>query len=251
MNFRKTKHFFKSIGKKFNGAHLYNDFVSRESDYISLENLIKTTKDEFLLENMNVDLNSLKYIEQGERDFLDVLSNSELPMIILHDVCLTYQSKPVQIDFIIITKFFIGVYETKKINGDICINRDGSFSRFIRDEDGVPIKEEGLYSPYTQNQRNSLLLEKILVDNKILSKAKIITRIIAANPKAIVDDNYGDKDVISTILRLDEFESNLNYIAKKSKKIMNYSTIMEIADFIKNNSIPKNSYIVEKYKRDL
>lgn len=249
MKFNKTKHFFKSIGKKFEDVTLYNEFTSREFDYLSLEKLIANTNDKSILENMTIDLNSLENIEQGERDFLDVLKNSSIPMLILHDICLSYQEKPVQIDFIIITNYFIGVYETKKLNGDICINQDGSFSRFIRDEDGIPIKEEGVYSPYIQNQRNSFMLDKILSENSIISNAKIIARVIAANPKTIVDDNYGDKEVISNILRLDEFHKNLDFIVKKSKKQMNYSLILSIADFLLENSSAKNSYIVEKYKR--
>lgn len=249
MKLKKTKHFFKSIGKKFDGVTLYNYFISRDSDYKSLSNLIENTSDESILENMNVDLNSLKYIEQGEKDFLDTLEKSEIPMLVLHDLCLSYQNKPVQIDFVILTNYFIGVYETKKLNGDICINQDGSFSRFVRDEDGIPIKEEGVYSPYIQNQRNSFLLEKILHENGILTSPKIVARVIAANPKTIVDDNYGDKEVISNILRLDEFDANLNYIVKKSKKAFNYSTIIETADFLVENSTLMNSYIVEKYRR--
>ncbi|MGB3368756.1 MAG: nuclease-related domain-containing protein [Acidaminobacteraceae bacterium] len=249
MKIKKTKHFFKSLGKKFSGVTLYNNFISRDSDYESLSNLIKNTKDKSIFENMNIDLNSLKYIEQGEKDFLNTLKKSEIPMLILHDICLSYQNKPVKIDFVVLTKYFIGVYETKKLNGDICINQDGSFSRFIRDEDGIPIKEEGLYSPYIQNQRNSFLLEKILKENGILTNPKIVAKVIAANPKTIVDDNYGDKEVISNILRLDEFDANLNYIVKKAKKAYNYSTIVEIADFLVNNSELMNSYIVEKYKR--
>lgn len=249
MKLKKTKHFFKSIGKKFDGVTLYNNFISRESDFEKLSALIESTSDNSILENMNIDLNSLKYVEQGEKDFLDTLKQSKIPMLVLHDICLMYQNKPVQMDFVILTNYFIGVYETKKLNGDICINQDGSFSRFIRDEDGIPIKEEGVYSPYIQNQRNSFLLEKVLKENNILSNPKIIARVIAANPKTIVDDNYGDKDVISNILRLDEFDDNLNFIVKKSKKTFNYSTLMETADFLTENSSPMNSYIVEKYKR--
>lgn len=249
MKFRKTKRFFKSIGKNFEGVTLYNEFVSRQSDYLGLQKLIESTNDQSLLDNMTIDLNSLEYIEEGEKAFLEILKESEIPMIILHDICLSYQDKPVQIDFVVLTKYFIGVYETKKINGDICINQDGSFSRFIRDEDGIPIKEEGIYSPYIQNQRNSFLLEKILIENKLLDKANIIARVVAANPKSIIDDNYGDKEVLSNILQLSEFKANLNFIIKKSKKTLNYSTIIEIADFIVSNSTQKNSYIVEKYKR--
>jgi len=249
MKLKKTKHFFKSIGKKFDGVTLYNDFTSRDSDYKCLSKLIEKTNDESIIENMNVDLNSLKYIEQGEKDFIDTLKKSEIPMLVLHDLCLSYKNKPVQIDFVILTNYFIGIYETKKLNGDICVNQDGSFSRFVRDEDGIPIKEEAVYSPYIQNKRNSFLLEKILNENGILTSPKIVSRVIAANPKTIVDDNYGDKEVISNILRLAEFDTNLNYIVKKSKKAFNYSTIIETADFLVDNSTLMNSYIVEKYNR--
>ncbi len=249
MKMKKAKRFFKSIGKKIDGVVLYNDFKTREEDYYELKNLIDEAVDEQIKENMNFDLNSLKFVEEGEKKFIDVLKNASVPMIVLHDICLSYQNKPVQIDFIVLTNYFIGVYETKKLNGDICVNHDGSFSRFIRDEDGIPIKEEGIYSPYAQNQRNKLLLGKVLAENGIIKNPNIISKVIIANPKAIVDDNYGDKEVLSSILKLNEFKSNLDFIIKKSKKIYNYSTIIEIADFLLDNSYQMNSYIVEKYKR--
>lgn len=249
MKMKKAKRFFKSIGKKIDGVVLYNEFKTREDDYYELKRLIDNTVDEQIKENMNFDLNSLKFVEEGEKKFIDVLKTTSVPMVVLHDICLSYQNKPVQIDFIVLTNYFIGVYESKKLNGDICVNHDGSFSRFIRDEDGIPIKEEGIYSPYAQNQRNKLLLGKVLTENGIIKNPNIISKVIIANPKAIVDDNYGDKEVLSSILKLNEFKSNLDFIIKKSKKIYNYSTIIEIADFLLDNSYQMNSYIVEKYKR--
>lgn len=240
---------FSGFTRKFDKPLLYNEFVTRELDKIELLRIIEETSDIHIKENMLIDYDSLAFVEQGEKAFLELLMNQDQPMIILHDLCLRYDNKPIQIDFIVLTKNFIGIFETKKLSGDICINNDGSFSRFLRDEEGNPIKEEGIYSPYTQNMRNIQMLGKLFNEHKLTKKNQFVSRVIAANPKTIIDDNFGSKEVISNVLRLNEFNSSFKYLFKTTKKIYSHKNLQAIAEFLVSNSETLPSYLVSKYKR--
>ena len=88
----------------------------------------------------------------GEKNIAFELSNSGMPMYILHDIHLELEDLSAQIDYIVVTKKVIYVIECKNLIGNITIDRDGNFIRdFVFG--GRKIRE-GIYSPITQNQRH-------------------------------------------------------------------------------------------------
>lgn len=57
--------------------------------------------------------------------------------------------------------------ETKKLNGDITVNRHGDFIRALRARRGKEFKE-GIYSPITQNTRHLKIVKDMLSNQSYL-----------------------------------------------------------------------------------
>lgn len=105
---------------------------------------------------------------EGENNVYYELKNSFLPILCLHDIRLEYEGYIAQYDFIVISDRFICVLETKKLNGNMIVNPDGSFVKVIQDQNGKEVKREGMYSPITQNLRHLNMLRKVLLENKLM-----------------------------------------------------------------------------------
>ena len=148
----------------------------------------------------------------GEKNIAFELSNSGMPMYILHDIHLELEDLSAQIDYIVVTKKVIYVIECKNLIGNITIDRDGNFIRdFVFG--GRKIRE-GIYSPITQNQRHLEVIKQI----KKKSKTNVFTKfffekyfndnyksiVVLANPKTILNARYAKKDVKDKVIRADQ-----------------------------------------------
>lgn len=71
--------------------------------------------DESVLQNIQRDIKFIKYGNEGEKNVIYELKNSFIPMYIIHDLTIQYDDYKAQMDFVLITKKFICVLETKKI----------------------------------------------------------------------------------------------------------------------------------------
>jgi len=148
----------------------------------------------------------------GEENIAFELRNSHMPMIILHDLYLTYGELSAQIDYLIITRKRNFVVECKNLIGDIEINSNGDFIRTIN-YNGKN-KKEGIYSPITQNQRHMELIKLIRSESKgnFLTKALFEKNfyenyrsvVVLANPKTILNAKYAKKEVKKQVIRADQ-----------------------------------------------
>lgn len=176
----------------------------------------------------------------GEREVQFELKNSFIPMLCLHDIRIEHDGLVAQLDFVIITKKFICVLETKKLNGDIEINSDGDFIRLIKNKYGKVIKKEGMYSPITQNERHISILRKMLIENKIIKSVPIISSVIVASPKTIINKSYAPRKIQYELKKHDQIANFL----KQQMEAFNDSFMItekqmyEISNFLITNNKP-------------
>src|SRR5690606_31351525 len=107
------------------------------------------------------------------------------------------------------TKNSILLFETKKLNGDIEINRDGDFIRLFKNKYGKIYKREGIYRPISQNERHVRILEKILKEKKLIRRMPIKSYVIIANPKTIINKNRCPKNIEQNIYKYDQIVRSL------------------------------------------
>lgn len=161
----------------------------------------------------------IKYLEigkAGEQALLFELTNSFLPIMILHDVYIEHKGLNAQFDFIIVTRQFFLVIEVKKYYGNITVNEKGEFIRTVNRGTRTVFKE-GMYSPIRQVQRQVEVLRSMLVDHKIIKKTPIQYAVAFANEKTVIDLKKAPSDIKDKVFRNDGIVAFLKAaLSKKS-----------------------------------
>lgn len=196
----------------------YKDFEEENRqilDLLDLKEKIKSNKKEYI----ERDISFLKAGIQGENNVYFELKNSFIPMICLHDVRIQDGDYVSQLDFVVITAHFIMILETKRLNGDIYINEFGDFIRYIKNRYGKVIRKEGIFSPIAQNERHVRIVKNILVKNGMIKKLPIISGVVIANPKSIINKSNAPENIKDDIFRYDQItnviKNKINYYKKQ------------------------------------
>jgi len=168
-------------------------------------------------------------------------------MLCLHEIKIEYEDYIAQLDFVIISNKYMAILETKKLNGDITINRDGDFIRTIRTKGGKVIKE-GIYSPVSQNQRHINIVKNLLSKKLSINKLPLISLVVIANPKSIIDKEKCPKDIKYSIYKYDQIVKQLEKHKNDKKNEYNLqekymsqiaNLLVEMKTSISFKSIPK------------
>ena len=214
------------------------------TDLQTLSARVTSTKKKYI----DRDIMLLRRGIDGEQNVYFELKNSFIPMLCLHDIRIEYKDYAAQLDFVIITTKFIMVLETKKLSGDIEINKDGDFIRLIKNSSGRIVKKEGMYSPISQNERHVNILREMLIDLKLIKLAPIKSAVVIADPKSILNKSYAPKSIQQNIYKYDQI-SNLikNEYAKVSEVNMLENRMYDIANFLLNNNRNITMNLISKY----
>lgn len=203
------------------------------NDLIELSSRVKSNKKKLI----DRDIALLKAGISGEKNVDYELKNSFIPMICLHDIRVVEDDYVAQLDFVVITHKYIMILETKKLNGDIYINESGDFIRSIKNKYGKVIKKEGIYSPIAQNDRHVRILREILKNNGEIKNMPVISGVVIANPKSIVNKTKASTKIKDEIFRHDQVTEVLN------KKLKFYGdnevfedTMKSVAEFLVSNN---------------
>lgn len=239
--------------------NLFNKLVpTLVVDGKTIENQIKELK--LLLPKVNEEgklilEKDIKFLEiglLGERKILFELQNSSIPMYIFHDVYYEYNDLSAQIDFIVVTAYKIFIIECKNIIGDVTINNEGNF---IRHYNG---KNEGMYSPITQNERHIELISDMIYSKKgflgklffnSTIKQNIESIVVFVNPKTIIKKYYAPKNIKNKIIRADEISAYIKNVINtcEYKKL----DIESFANFFEFYNIKKAAQYSTKYNKYL
>ena len=216
------------------------------NDLIELSSRVSTPEKRDMIGR---DMDFLRIGMKGEADVYFELKNSFIPMLCLHDVRLEYNDYMAQFDFIIITKKFICILETKKLSGDIEITPDGDFVRIIKNSSGKFIKKEGIYSPVAQNERHVRILREILVKEKLIKTFPIKSLVVLANPKTVLNKKQCPKVIWDNVYKHDQLASYLKREIedKSNDRDLFEKYLYEIADFLIKNHKPQQYDYMKKY----
>lgn len=238
-----------SIGKSLDGPVFIKDYEGMDKTLEELEALKRRTKDPDILDSIDTDMLMIKLGSQGEKNVYFELKNSFLPMYVLHDIRIQHEDYNAQLDFVIITNRFICILETKKLNGDITINNQGEFIRTFRNSKGKFIKKEGMYSPISQNQRHVRILQDMLIKEKVIKATPVISLVVMANPKNIIDFKFAPKEIKQQIVKYDQLTPFLKKMIQKNDAVnLSIVTMQDIAGALLKHHVETEDGIVKKYE---
>lgn len=239
-----------SIGSRLDGPEFIKEYLDQSQTIDGLETLKCDITDENILQQIDQDIMYIKYGDVGEKNVAFELKNSFIPMYVLHDVYLEYKDLTCQLDYVLITNKFICILETKKLNGDIEIRNNGDFVRTFKNRKGKILKKEGMYSPISQNERHVEILQRILLENKLIKRMPIYSLVVLANPKSIVNSKFAPKTLKNQIVKADQLKKRLATMIAKEKDVnVPILTMKEIADGILDLHQVKENTFVNKYKK--
>ncbi|MGB7605932.1 MAG: NERD domain-containing protein [Lutisporaceae bacterium] len=236
-------------GKKtINEPIFMKEFKKENQQLIDLIELSKKVVSD-KKENIDRDIAFLKQGLDGEQNVAYELKNSFVPMLILHDIRLEFNDYVAQMDFVLITHKFIYVLETKKLNGDIEITRDGDFIRSFKTNAGKVFKKEGIYSPISQNTRHVTILKEMLTKTGLIKSYPIKSAVIIANPKTILNKAKCPKTIQNQLYKYDQLTVLVKKELDKFKEEMAYreKQMYKIAEFLLMNNKPISFDNIAKY----
>ncbi len=224
------------------------EFTKESQQLNSLIELSGKLKEGDKKERIDRDIVYLKAGINGESRVNYEIQNSFLPLICLHDIRIENKEHVAQLDFVIITNKFICILETKKLYGDISINRDGDFIRSIRGKNGR-IHKEGMYSPISQNERHLRILEDMLKSNGIIRNMPLKSLVVMANEKSIINKKGCPSYISKAIYKHDQIVPYLkrNINDKKNTIDLIGKNMVRMANFLIENNKPIEFDNISKY----
>lgn len=174
------------------------------------------------------------------------LDNSHMPLYYFHDLSLEINGYKCQIDFLVITEYYIYVIECKNWNSDILVDKYGNFIK-INNYSGEE-KREAFKSPVTQNQKHIDVIKELRLSSKNKILAELVRKgfgyayrplIVFSNEKSIL--TIEDEELKDTVIRVDRL---IDCIKRKNKDKKTYrmksKEMKELADFFIENSKASN-----------
>lgn len=239
-----------SIRKSLKEPVFLKEYSGIDKTISELENLKKQETNPEIKYAIEMDILFIKQGAQGERNVYFELKNSFIPMYILHDIRIKHGDHNAQLDFVVITNKFICIFETKKLNGDITINNQGEFVRIFKNSAGKVYKKEGMYSPITQNQRHVRIIQDMLIKEKAIKYTPVISLVVMANPRNIINYKYAPKEIKQQIVKYDQLVPFLKKMMNKPSKVdLAVVTMKNIADLLLSKHIQTEDLFVKKYKQ--
>lgn len=201
-----------------------------------LENMLNQKKYSQHKTQIENDILRIKSGDYGENQVRYYLTHSYMPMYILHDVYLEYDSNnKSQIDFLVITRKMIFVIECKNFSFSSSV-RVGKDRQFI-----VKMKDNTMQSIKNPLEQNRIHIEVI---NKFFPEIRKICfpLVVFTNENSILDYSQAPDDIKNHIVRADNLVEYIKSVNNSfcSKEMTDFK-MRETADcFLKKNQ--KNSF---------
>ena len=237
--------------------NFYNTIFIKENSEI--DNQIKTLYK--IQEKLNrksmikKDLKSLERGKRGEKNIHYELKTMSVGMYVLQDIKLQWKDLVAQIDFVVITKCYIYLIESKYFTADVKVNESGEFIVDYKNSKAVA-------SPYNQAHiHKDIVLKKMyeqLTDVEIARDINELNNILKplvvfANESKILDVSDASEKIKKSTIKWDQLREYIeNDIDNYSGvDFMTIDTMKKIADFfLESNLEDRSEYFVE-YKRIL
>lgn len=231
------------------GPIFIKEFNEDNKQLMELEELLKVAPEEVCKE-IKKDMKLISYGMVGEKNIAYELSNSHMPILILHDLFIEYNGLKAQVDYVVIGQRFILVIECKNMVGDIEITNNGDFIRHFKGANGRVYKKEGMYSPIVQNERHTNLVKELLLNEGNLKKTncEMIKHIVTvANPKAVINNKYAKAEIKNKIIKHEQLINKMKELHEQNKN--GYSFTEENMYAIANSLMKYNEVYCVDYER--
>lgn len=158
----------------------------------------------------------------GEQRIIYELENCHYPLVFIHDLQLEHEGMSAQVDFFVVTPYNVLVIECKNLYGNIRIDASGAFVRTVGR--GRDRRQEGIYSPVTQNERHIELMKAICRDGanglvRLLHRAfaddYYHSVVVLANERTVLDVKEAPEHVRRHVIRADQLIDHIKRLDKR------------------------------------
>jgi hypothetical protein len=205
--------FESKLMKTINTPIFIKDFNKESENIIKLNELLTNVTDQEMKNKIDNELNLQKYVQEALGKVYFELKNSPVPFYGLHNIRLEQVDNKSNIDFLMVTNQFCCIINCKSHQGNIEIDSQGSFSRWVKKGD-KSIKE-GIYSPVEENRRAELILKTILI-NQGLEKLPILSLVVFTNPKATLNFKGCSEDFMDKVIKVDLLNTKIRSMVENT-----------------------------------
>ncbi len=190
---------------------------------------------------------------EGENNVqMELLYCYVTPMLILHDVYYEVEGRTAQIDFLVFTKKFCIVIESKYWSKNIELNNNDEFVVV----DGN--KRSGMYSPITQNKRHMEVIKQLEIERtgEITPSFKEIYKslIVFSNDEIIINKEAATNEVKNQVIRRDQLVEYIEneYKASENPELSDVQLQEWAKWFLDRRNGEKKDYTLKynKYRKD-
>ena len=237
------------------------DFNKESENIIQLNHLLNNSTDNEMKKKIENEIKLQKYIHDSLSKVYFELNNSPAPFYGLHNLRLELGDNKSNIDFLIVTNQFCCIINCKSHQGNIEIDSQGSFSRWIKK--GDKSFKEGIYSPVEENRRAQLILRDVL-NKQRLENLPILSLTVFTNPKATLNFKNCSEDFMDKVIKVDLINTKIRGMVENTAppvyeeiKANEVSVILKgldtsvIIDYSSKFKIKDNSENILKVKPEL
>ena len=199
--------------KTINTPIFIKDFNKENENIISFNQLLNNFIDPQMKNKIDNELKYQRYVQKYLGKVYFKLKNSPVPFYGLHNLKLHHRDNKSNIDFLMVTNQFCCIINCKSQHGDIEIDNQGNFSRFIKR--GENRLKEGMYSPIEENIRAELILKGI-INKHGLEKLPVISLTVFINPKAKLNFKECPKDIKDKVIKINLLNSKIKELVKNT-----------------------------------
>lgn len=242
LNYLKSMLKSKSIRKP-----IFTKDINESPDYLvnllELKDRVKSNK----VNEIERDIKIIREGIEGEKRVALEIENSNIPMIVLHDIRIPLNDTVLEFDYILITHKCIYILDTKTLAGNVTVDSKCNFLREFNGKKFFMYNVDDMNSIIKENEEIKQKLIKLLKGIKIVDEYPVKNYIILTNRNSVVEGNGLFLDDASKIVKLDSLISKIQRIESVHKKEKSEEMMNNISDFLITNSEKKKWDFIKYY----
>ncbi|GCD11649.1 HRDC domain-containing protein [Clostridium tagluense] len=205
--------FESKIMKTIDTPIFIKDFNKESENIINLNKILNINTDHEMKRKIDNEINLQKYVHDSLGKVYFELKNSPVPFYGLYNIKLEQGDNKSDIDFLMVTNQFCCIINCKSHQGNIEIDSQGSFSRWVKK--GEKNIKEGMYSPVEENRKSELIL-KTIINNQGLEKLPILSLTVFTNPKATLNFKDCAEEMKDKVIKVDLINAKVKSIVQQT-----------------------------------
>lgn len=200
--------------KSISSPVFLKDFATESREISELKKLLDNVHNDAMRKKIENEINLQKYLYESLSKVYFELKNSPVPFYGLANLRLEGEEQTNNIDFLAVTNRFCCIFKVKSIQGNLEIDKQGSFSRWMKK--GDKWYKEGIYSPLEQARKAEIHIRSILKKDFNIVNMPVYSMVIFTNPKATLNFKECGGDIIDKVFKLDLINTKLKEILSQT-----------------------------------